>query len=375
MIAPPNRRAASARVTSKREIGMVTRTTALSGFSIAASASAIAACLAIGPAPALAQAAPATYQPPRLADGHPDLQGVWTNGSLTTLERGAQFKGATITKAEADALARRTADRTAAGQTRTDPNSGAPPAGRGVGGYNNVYMDAGTHIAEIDGEYRTSWVVDPPNGKIPYSAAGRKIYQDDLNRRRTTFDGPEIRPLGERCTVGYGSTAGPPMINVLYNNQYQFVQTKDALMIDVEMNHDARIIAIGGKHQPPAMRRWMGDSIGWWDGDTLVVETVNMHPQESLRTNTNVTFYISPDAKITERFTRVAADEILYQFAVDDPKIFTQVWKAEMPLRRSPGPVYEYACHEGNYSLPGILAGARADEKKGVQTRVDADGE
>ncbi|MBI1359415.1 MAG: hypothetical protein GC155_03930 [Alphaproteobacteria bacterium] len=334
----------------------------------------LAAALACAAGPAVAQAA-AAYEPPRTPDGHPDFQGVWTNGSLTTLERPSQFKGPTITKDQADAIARRTAERTAAGRMRTDPNSGAPPAGRGVGGYNNVYIDAGTTIGVVNGEYRTSWVVDPPDGKIPYSAAGRKIYQDDLMRRRTTFDGPEIRPLGERCVVGYGSSAGPPMINVLYNNQYQFVQTKNALMIDVEMNHDARIIRIGGKHQPPAMRRWMGDSIGWWDGDTLVVETVSMHPQESLRTNTNVTFYISEDAKITERFTRVGPDEILYQFQVDDPKIFTQVWKAEMPLRRSDGPVYEYACHEGNYSLPGILAGARADDRKGIHTVVNADGE
>jgi hypothetical protein len=165
------------------------------------------------------------------------------------------------------------------------------------------------------------------------------------------------------------------MINVLYNNHYQIVQTPEHVVILVEMNHDARVIPIGRGHRSDAIRPWMGDSIGWWEGETLVVETVNMHPQESLRTNTGITFYISPDARITERFTRVADGEILYEFSVDDPKIFSRVWRAEMVMTRAEGPVYEYACHEGNYSLPGILAGARADERRGVQTRVDSDGE
>ncbi len=313
---------------------------------------------------------------PRTTDGRPDLQGVWTNTSLTTLERGAQFKTATLTPEEAETIARRSAERTAAGARPTDPSSGAPPRGQGVGGYNNVYIDSGSRMATVRGEVRTAWVVDPPDGRLPYTADGRKIYEADLMKRRNTFDGPEIRPLGERCVVGYGSTAGPPMINVLYNNNYQIVQTPDAVMILVEMNHDARIIRMDAAHRTNAIKPWMGDSVGRWEGDTLVVETVNMHPQESLRTNTNVTFYISPEAKITERFTRVAEDEILYEFSVDDPQIFSKTWRAEMPLRREPGQqVFEYACHEGNYSLPGILAGARADERRGIKTVVDADGE
>jgi hypothetical protein len=334
---------------------------------------AIAFALAVSPI-ALAQAA-GVWQVPRTPDGHPDFQGVWTNGSLTSLERGAQYKGPTMSADEAAAMAKRTAERNLTGNKPTDPTTGAPPKGRDVGGYNNIYMDSGTQVAKVKGEYRTSWVVDPPNGRIPYSEAGRKIYETDLARRRTTFDGPEVRPLGERCMVGYGSTAGPPMINVLYNNHYQFVQTPKALMIDVEMNHDARVVRIGDQHRPNAIKPWMGDSVGRWEGDTLVVETVNMHPQESLRTNTSVTFYISPAAKITERFTRVAETEILYEFSVDDPAIFTQVWKAEMTLTRDRGPVYEYACHEGNYALPGILAGARADDAKNVRTKVEQDGE
>jgi hypothetical protein len=335
------------------------------------------ACLmsvATGGLSAHAQGA-SSWTVPRTPDGRPDLQGVWTNTSLTTLERGPQFKGATLTPEEADTIASRTAERTAAGARPTDPTSGAPPKGRDVGGYNNVYIDSGSRMAVVKGEIRTSWVVDPADGRLPYTPEGRAIYEADLTRRRTTFDGPEIRPLGERCVVGFGSTGGPPMINVLYNNHYQIVQTPEHVVILVEMNHDARVIPIGRGHRSDAIRPWMGDSIGWWEGETLVVETVNMHPQESLRTNTGITFYISPDARITERFTRVADGEILYEFSVDDPKIFSRVWRAEMVMTRAEGPVYEYACHEGNYSLPGILAGARADERRGVQTRVDSDGE
>lgn len=186
--------------------------------------------LATGALTALAQGAP-SWTAPRTPDGRPDLQGVWTNTSLTTLERGSQFKGATLTSEEAEAIARRTAERTAAGARPTDPTTGAPPKGRDVGGYNNVYIDSGSRMAVVKGEIRTSWVVDPPDGRLPYTAEGREIYEADLMKRRTTFDGPEIRPLGERCVVGYGSTAGPPMMNVLYNNNYQIVQTPEHVVI------------------------------------------------------------------------------------------------------------------------------------------------
>jgi len=318
---------------------------------------------------------PAGWRAPRTPDGRPDLQGVWTNTSLTTLERPSQFSALIVAPAEAEALARRTAERTEAGRRPTDPSIGAPPAGRDVGGYNNFYIDSGSRLAMIDGQYRSSWVVEPADGRLPYTEQGRRIYQQDLARRRTTFDGPEIRPLGERCVVGFGSTAGPPMMNVLYNNTYQIVQTPEAVVILVEMNHDARIVRMNADPLPAPMSRWMGDSTGRWEGDTLVVETRNLHPQESLRTNTGITFYISRNARITERFTRTGPDEILYQFEVDDPEVFSSVWKAEMPFTRASGQVYEYACHEGNYSLPGILGGARADERRGIATVVEADGE
>jgi hypothetical protein len=303
------------------------------------------------------------YEPPRTPDGKPDLQGIWTNASLTTLQRSRQFDGLVIPDEVAEeAEAQRLAFSEAALEP-TDPNAPPPRAGAGVGGYNSFWTDPGTQYGRIDGTYRSSWLVEPEDGQLPYSEEGREIYQSDLSFTRETFTDPEPRALGERCMVGFGSVGGPPMINVLYNNHYQIVQRPDAVMILVEMNHDARIIRIDDEHHPESMRRWMGDSIGWWDGDTLVVETVNMHPDESLRTNMSQSFYISEDATITERFTRVADDQILYEFEVDDPAIYTQTWRAEMALNTAEGPIYEYACHEGNHALPGILAGARREER------------
>jgi hypothetical protein len=308
----------------------------------------------------------ADYKPPRNAFGQPDLEGVWTNASLTSLERGRQFKTLTITEQQAGMVEQMRARMMEAQSRPTDPDAPAPTAGSDPGGYNAFWVDPGTRMGRIGGEVRTSWLVDPADGKLPYRPEGRKLYEDTLQKARTTFDGPEARPLGERCLLGFGSTAGPPMLNVLYNNHYQVQQAKDHVVIVVEMNHDARIIRLADRTRPPAhVRTWMGDSIGWWEGETLVVETVGFHPGESLRPYFGASLYLSPEAKVTERFTRIAEDQILYEFAVDDPKVYTQIWKAQMPLNAAKGPVYEYACHEGNYSLPGILAGARRAEAEG----------
>jgi hypothetical protein len=179
------------------------------------------------------------------------------------------------------------------------------------------------------------------------------------------FDGPEVRSLGERCIVGYGSSGGPPMLNVLYNNNYQIVQSPGYVVIVVEMNHDARIIRLGGEHLPQSVRPWMGDSVGRWEGDTLVVETTNLNPHQGFTADIRHRLYVPPDAKVTERFTRVASDEILYEFKVEDAKAYTQAWRGEIPMRATKGPMYEYACHEGNYSLRNILSGARAREGNG----------
>ncbi|THD57620.1 hypothetical protein [Phenylobacterium sp.] len=335
---------------------------------------ALAAVFAAAISVTAVQAAP--YQAPRNGFGQPDLQGVWTNASLTSLQRPAMFKSLTLTDAEAAALEKRRAAARAQQDKPTDPNSGAPPAAADPGGYNASWTDPGVSLGRIDGQVRTSWIVDPVDGRLPYTTAGHAAYIAALSKARNSWDGPENRPLGERCILGFGSTAGPPMLNVLYNNNYQIVQSKDAVVILVEMNHDARIIRLTDKkHLPNFMRPWMGDSIGWWDGDTLVVETTNFNPGESLRPYFDNSILLSPGAKVTERFTRVSPTQILYRFQVDDPATYSQVWKAEMPFNAAKGPVYEYACHEGNYALPGILAGARKAEKEGRKIEaVDVSG-
>lgn len=323
------------------------------------------ALIALALAAGAAQAQPA-YKAPRNAFGQPDFEGVWTNASLTSLERPAHFKTLTITDAQAKAAEAMRARMMEAQNRPSDPNAPAPKAGDDPGGYNSFWIDPGTRMGRIRGEVRTSWLVDPADGKLPYRPEGWKLYQDTLNKVRNTFDGPEARPLGERCILGFGSTAGPPMLNVLYNNHYQIQQAKDHVVIVVEMNHDARIVRLADRTRPPKhIRTWMGDSVGWWEGDTLVVETVGFQPGESLRPYFGASLFLSPEAKVIERFTRVAADQILYAFTVEDPAVYTRAWTAEMPLNAAKGPMYEYACHEGNYSLPGILAGARKAESEG----------
>lgn len=308
----------------------------------------------------------ADYKAPRNPFGQPDLEGVWTNASLTSLERGPMFKTLTIPEDQARRAETARARMMEAAAKPTDPNAPAPKAGEDPGGYNAFWTDPGTRMGRIGGEVRTSWLVDPADGKLPYRPEGYKLYQDTLMKARNTFDGPEARPLGERCILGFGSSAGPPMLNVLYNNNYQIQQARDHVVIVVEMNHDARIIRLADRARPPAhIRTWMGDSIGHWEGETLVVETTGFQPGESLRPYFGASLFLSPDAKVTERFTRISKDQILYAFEVDDPAVYKQVWKAEMPLNATKGPVYEYACHEGNYSLPGILAGARKAESEG----------
>ena len=192
------------------------------------------------------------------------------------------------------------------------------------------------------------------------------MFTAEIVKIQGNFDGPEARQVAERCLMGFGSTAGPPMLNVLYNNTYLIQQSKDAVVIVVEMNHDARIVRLTDRTHPKAdVRRWMGDSYGWWEGDTLVVETTNFNPGEQLRPGIPTTLFLSTDAKVTERFTRVSDKQILYEFKVEDPKVYSKPWRAEMPINAAKGPVYEYACHEGNYALPGILRGARVAEAAG----------
>jgi hypothetical protein len=320
---------------------------------------------------AATQAAETPWRVPRTPEGAPDLQGTWTNASLTSLERDDMFKGkAALSRAEAEAFERNNlfAQFSAQDAKPSDPSERAT-ASADPGGYNAFWMDPGTRLAVVRGEARTSFITEPANGKIPYTAAGSDAFR--AARASMSFEGPETRALGERCLMGFGSTGGPPMLPDLYNNNYQIVQTADAVLILVEMVHDARIIHLKRRsHLPKNITPWLGDSIGRWEGDTLVVETTNLNPGQKAHYGIKQQFYLPPTAKVTERFTRVAPDEILYQFTVEDSTAYTQPWQGEVPLRATKDHIYEYACHEGNYALPGILAGARKQEQEAAAPRT-----
>jgi hypothetical protein len=310
---------------------------------------------------ALTMSAPstaATYTAPRLADGTPDLQGVWTNATATPMERPAEFGNRrSFTKEEAEAIEREARGRVAADAAPSDPNKKIEAAGSlpPVGNYNLFWTDRGMTAAMINGEYRTSVIIEPENGRIPPApAAGR---QRERPMGIGFADGPEQRSLGERCLLSFGSSSGPPMLPTMYNSYYQIVQSPGHVMILVEMVHDARIIRIEGKPTPDGVKKWMGDSVGHWEGDTLVVKTKNFRPDQTFRGS-------SENMVVTERFTRVAKDQILYRFTVEDPTAFTAPFTGELPFMAVDASVYEYACHEGNYALPGILAAEREQEKR-----------
>ena len=299
------------------------------------------------------------YETPRTDFGHPDLQGTWTNATITALERPDQFDRLVLTEAEAAQWERQTA-----GFFEAIDNvpEGGLEAGEDVGGYNSFWMDPGTRALRVNGEARSSIITSPQSGKLPYRLGARIKLINFMGNVINAFDGPEQRPLGERCVVGFGSTGGPPMLPVLYNNNYQIVQTPDHVVIHVEMNHDARIIRLGGEHPPAQVRPWMGDSIGRWEDDALVVETTNFHPGQTFRAAVKHQLLLSPEGVVTETLRRVGEAEIEYSFEVEDPALYTEPWRGEVSFRPADGRIYEYACHEGNYALPGILAGARLEE-------------
>ncbi len=314
-------------------------------------------------APALMQQAGAQqpWSPPRDAYGRPDLQGAWTNSSITTLERSDPSLPLVLSPEQASKMEKSRERMNAAADAPTSAEEGAPRAGSGVGGYNNFWLDRGAKVGVVKGTARSSWIVDPPNGRIPpMTPAGKKRTDAVLALR--SEDGPEGMNPADRCLVGSRGSGGPPMLNNIYNNTYQIVQTRDHVMIDVEMMHDARIIRIDGAPKPPALEQWLGDSVGRWEGDTLVVTTRGW---KRLHGDYEPVF-LSPNAVVTERFSRTAKDEITYEFVIEDPDTYTQTWRGEMVFTPSNGPVYEYACHEGNYALEHILQGARvADGKRG----------
>jgi hypothetical protein len=327
---------------------------------------------------------------PRTADGKPDFQGNWSNETQTPLERMGKH-GPTLTDEQAAALEKRAQDVEEFRDRPTDPNAppptkggddgGAPPgektfveqiaeaAGGAVGGYNGFWLDPGNKVVRIDGVARSSIIVDPANGRIPgLTAEGKQRVAQRMAKTRQfgAYDHPEVASLSDRCLTSFGSNAGPPMLpNYFYNNNYTIVQTKDSVVIMTEMIHDARIIRIGAtQHAPAQVRRWFGDSIGHWEGDTLVVETANINSTQ-LAQGSPLSPYrgASDQLKVTERFTRTGPDVLNYKFTLEDPSTFAAPFSGELPFNRINEMIYEYACHEGNYALPGMLGGARLEEQ------------
>ncbi len=329
---------------------------------------------------------PALAQVPKGSGGKPDLSGFWTNGSLTPLTRAPGNASLVVSEEEAKRIA---SGHAMAGVTEegfkgaiySDPNKGAPPKGGedfGVQAYDSFWMDPGSTLALVKGEWRTSSIVEPANGQLPFrdmeeQTRKRRLTRETYETGNANYDGPEVPTLGERCIV-FSSRGGPGMLSALYNNNYQMVQTPDYMMILVEQAHDARIVPIfasaekaRANHKPAVMQPWYGDTVGWWDGDTFVMETVNVKPVQAQ----SHSFPISPKGVVTERLTRTGPNDVFYEFAVDDPQLYTQPWKAESAFYPSDG-LYEYACHEGNYGMHGILAGAREKERQAATKSTKA---
>jgi hypothetical protein len=310
------------------------------------------------------------YKPPRTEFGYPDLQGTWNNATITPMERPSQYGNRrALTEDEAKSLQQRESEFIARSSKATDPSTRAEDLDNlpnqcrsgstgAACGYNAFWTDTGFNGVRVQGEWRTSIVTDPPSGRVPpltAEASKQRSERMALRPRTGAFDGPEARPLGERCLMSFGSSAGPPMLPVMYNNNYQIVQNKEYVMILVEMVHDLRVIRLSGAPLPATMKRWMGDSIGRYEGDSLIVETTNMNPQQSFRG--------SSAQKVTEKFTRVAPNRIEYEFKVEDPAL-TAPYAGALNFNATSDSVYEYACHEGNYALAGVLAGAREQERE-----------
>src|SRR5579864_2319950 len=324
----------------------------------------------------------------RMPDGHPDLQGTYDLATMTPLER---FPGdpPVLSKDQADKIQQAEAARRAKDANKLDPDRPPLPVGGdhtpgksffeilekagggAVGGYDRLWLNQGTSFFTVDGQVRTSIVIDPPDGHVPpFNAAAKKrranAYglptsdegedsQQDVRAaaRRGEYDNPEQRPLSERCLLGFGSTSGPPVLpDYFYNDMHQIVQTPDTIVIVTEMIHDVRVVRMNAEHLPKNMRRWLGDSVGHWDGDTLVIDTTNFTNKTRFHGSTE-------NLHVVERLTRLDARTLLYRFTVDDAQTWDHPWTGEMTWPVTDQPIYEYACHEGNYALSDVMRGAR----------------
>jgi hypothetical protein len=321
--------------------------------------------------PAAAKAAPASgaagkadkpatagkaYKAPRTPDGQPDLQGFWTNSTYVPLQRPNGVTKEVYTPEEAEKAIKLAAERES---DQTEPGTTADVH------YDFTQFGLDRSQSTFARNLRTSLIVDPPDGKIPpVNATGQKRQQERAAARKAAggqYDAVENMPIGSRCIIMGG--AGPPLMNAGYNANYQIVQAPGYVMILTEMIHDARIIPLDGRaQQPAAVKQWVGLSRGHWEGDTLVVETTNFNGKNAFQGS-------SDNLKVTERFTRTANDTISYRFTVEDPQTWDRPWTAEAPLAKTEGPIFEFACHETNYGIANILAGARADEKKAAEQK------
>ena len=339
-----------------------------------------------------ASKAPA-YKAPRNSLGQPDFTGAWSNMSLTPSVRSVLYGARAVhTPEEVRILEGAQEEKLAKGNAPSDVNAGAAGGTGNVGAYDQGWIDNGVKVMRVRGEPRTSMLTTedgqvpprrgaakaalPPNaGSVEAGlqaarlAASRDQFEGQGSAaaaRAGSYDNPETRGVGERCLIGFGRNAGPPMFpNGWYNNNYQIVQSRDAVAITVEMVHDTRIVRLNDKHRTDGVRPWFGDSIGWYEGDTLVVETTNIPERMAYGGSWE-------NLKVTERFTRVGPERLHYQFTVVDPATWDKPWGGEYEFSALNGRLHEYACHEGNYALEGILAGARAEERAAAAQRAAA---
>jgi hypothetical protein len=285
---------------------------------------------------------------------HPNLEGIWNSATVTPLERPRQLKDkAFFTPEEAAEWERQVAE-------NNEERPPQPGVRTGTGTYNTFFREFGTRTVRTR---RTSIITDPPDGRIPALTPAA----EEIKRRRAEAQkipaSAEDTGLQDRCLAFL--TAGPPMLPYSYNSNYQIVQTKDAVVVHVEMIHDARIIHVDGRpHSPPSLRRWMGDSVGRWDAGTLVVDTTNFNDGGGFYGDAGGNFGWDRNLHLVERFSLLDENTLLYQFEIDNPTAFTRPWKGELTMTRASGPIYEYACHEGNYSLTNMLRGYRATERQ-----------
>lgn len=285
-------------------------------------------------------AAAGDYRAPLNTYGQPDLEGLWSNGYLTQMERDEDvFKALVPLPDEVTAFER--------------ARIGKPPAEDKedkIGAFASEWWELNQGLARIRGQPRSSWIVSPADGKIPLNQAARDRRKARREIQKGPLTDPENRSLGERCIDP--SSAGPPFVNGGYNDNYQIVQTRDSVAIFNEYDHNMRVVHLGGKHPAAGYRRWMGDSVGHYEGQTLVIETTNFTVIENEDPQA--------DAKVVERITRISPTKLFYEFVVTEPALYEQPWRGEMLLFTIKGPIYEFACHEGNYALEHILAAGKA---------------